>query len=389
MINDLYIQAGSPTEWVRPGGWVDIPSITSADTKFYGVYAVYETRKNNTYIGFAAGTFNCTVVWGDGTANTTVNTVSTISHTFAYSALTSPILVDEYGENYKTVLVTITQNSGALTQFNFGSTTSIGTHNWLDIVMSWSTARVQFIKGHTLLQRFIQYTGTWGAVSVISFFQNLSRCRVFQLPITNLGAITAGNSVFQFLGNCEIGDLTITGSTGALTSLFANSLVRKVGNLNFSSTTAANALFQNCFNLIQVGNVNVASSASLSTMFQSAVNLFKIGTITSTAATNLSSMFSGCIALRQITFLNVAAVTSLSATFNACYSLENLRMPGVIITFTVVDCAMERAALVQLFNDLGTPAITRTITVTRNPGSADLTAADLLIATSKNWIVTL
>jgi hypothetical protein len=50
---------------------------------------------------------------------------------------------------------------------------------------------------------------------------------------------------------------------------------------------------------------------------------------------------------------------------------------------------MERAALVQVFNDLGTPGTTRTITVTRNPGSADLTAADLLIATSKNWIVTL
>jgi len=386
---DMYIKAGSPDTWVRPGGWVDIPSITSADTRFYGVYAVYETRKNNVYIGFAAGTFNCTVNWGDGTANTTASTVSTVSKTYQYSAITSPILVDEYGENYKTVLVTITQNSGSLTQFNFGIATSIGTYNWLDIVMSWSTARVQFIKAHPLLQRFIQYTGTWAGVNVNSYMQYLSRCKVFQLPVANLGALTQGISVFSYLGDCEIGDLTINGGVGAITSLFANSLIRKVGNVNFSSTTTANAVFQNCFNLRQVGNVNVASSTTLSTMFQQAVNLFKIGTITATAATNLSSMFSACVALREITFLNVAAATSLSSTFSACYSLENLRMPGVIITFTVIDCAMERAALVQLFNDLGTPAITRTITVTRNPGSADLTAADLLIATSKNWIVTL
>ena len=385
----MYIKAGSPDTWVRPGGWVDIPSITSADTRFYGVYAVYETRKNNVYIGFAAGTFNCTVNWGDGTANTTASTVSTVSKTYQYSAITSPILVDEYGENYKTVLVTITQNSGSLTQFNFGIATSIGTYNWLDIVMSWSTARVQFIKAHPLLQRFIQYTGTWAGVNVNSYMQYLSRCKVFQLPVANLGALTQGISVFSYLGDCEIGDLTINGGVGAITSLFANSLIRKVGNVNFSSTTTANAVFQNCFNLRQVGNVNVASSTTLSTMFQQAVNLFKIGTITATAATNLSSMFSACVALREITFLNVAAATSLSSTFSACYSLENLRMPGVIITFTVIDCAMERAALVQLFNDLGTPAITRTITVTRNPGSADLTAADLLIATSKNWIVTL
>ena len=79
----------------------------------------------------------------------------------------------------------------------------------------------------------------------------------------------------------------------------------------------------------------------------------------------------------------------MSGTFNFCHSLENLRVPGVIITFSVIDCAMERAALVQVFNDLGTPGTTRTITVSRNPGSADLTAADILIATSKNWIVTL
>jgi len=388
-MSDLYIQAGSPTEWVRPGGWVSIPSITSADTKFYGVYAVYETRKNNVYIGFAAGTFNCTVVWGDGTSNTVVSSVSTISHTFTYASLTSPILVDEYGKNYKTVLVTITQNSGALTQFNFGVATSIGTYNWLDIVMSWSTARVQFIKAHPLLQRFIQYTGTWAGVNVNSYMQYLSRCKVFQLPVANLGALTQGISVFSYLGDCEIGDLTINGGVGAITSLFANSLVRKVGNLNFSSTTAANAVFQSCFNLRQVGNLNLAAATNLSTIFQSCPNLVKIGTITSTVATNLTSMFLGCGALREITFTNLAAVTVMSSTFSACYSLENLRMPGVIITFTVIDCAMERAALVQVFNDLGTPAITRTITVTRNPGSADLTAADLLIATSKNWIVTL
>jgi hypothetical protein len=388
-MSDVYITTPNPNTWNRPGGWVEIPPISALDTKFYGVYAVYENRKNNVYIGFAAGTFNCTVVWGDGTANTTVNTISTISHTFAYSALTSPILVDEYGENYKTVLVTITQNSGALNQFNFGIATSIGTYNWLDIVMSWSTARVQFVKAHPLLQRFIQYTGAWGGANINSYVQYLSRCRVFQLPPTNLGPVTQAVSLFSFLGDCEIGDLTINGGAGAITSLFANSLVRKVGNLNFNATTGGNALFQSCFNLRQVGNLNLAASTNLSTIFQSCPNLIKIGTITSTVATNLTSMFVGCGALREITFTNLAAVTVMSSTFNGCYSLENLRVPGVIITFTLVDCAMERAALVQVFNDLGTPTTTRTITVTRNPGSADLTAADLLIATSKNWIVTL
>ena len=80
---NTYIKAGANDAWVRPGGWVDIPSITSADTKFYGVYAVYENRKNNLFIGFAgAAAFNCTINWGDGSSATTVSTVSTPSKTY-------------------------------------------------------------------------------------------------------------------------------------------------------------------------------------------------------------------------------------------------------------------------------------------------------------------
>jgi len=223
---DMYIKAGSPTEWVRPGGWADIPSITSADTRFYGVYAVYENRKNNAYIGFLSGTFNCTVNWGDGTTNTTASTVSTVSKTYQYSALTSPILVDEYGQNYKTVLITITQNSGSVTQFNIGSNTGISTNGWLDIIMSWSTARVQFLKSQPLLQRFIQYTGIWSGANVNSSMTYLSRCRVFQLPV-NLGTPTQAASVFTYLGDCEIGDITIGGAI-SVSALFSTSLIRKV-----------------------------------------------------------------------------------------------------------------------------------------------------------------
>jgi hypothetical protein len=139
------------------------------------------------------------------------------------------------------------------------------------------------------------------------------------------------------------------------------------------------------WNLREVGNVNLAAGTSFSGLFSNCVNLYKIGTITSTAVTNLTSAFGGCVSLRTIILTDLANVTTTTGVFANCFSLENLRVQ----TFTVADCAMERAALVQVFNDLGTPGTTRTITVTRNPGSADLTAADILIATNKNWTVTL
>jgi hypothetical protein len=387
MINDLYIQAGSPTEWVRPGGWVDIPSITSADTKFFGVYAVYETRKNNTFIGFAAGTFNCTVNWGDGSPNTTVSTISTVSKTYTYSAITSPILVDAYGENYKTVLVTITQNSGALTQFNFGSSTSIGTYNWLDIVMSWSTARFQFLKTHPILQRFIMYTGSFTGVNMNTFINYLVALKVFQLPL-NLGNPTQASNVFSQIGTCELGDITLT-LGGSATGLFSTGKFRKIGNVTLATSNNITTLFQSCTNLQFVGNCNFNAANNFTSIFNGCAELIKVGTITSTTVTNLTTMCLNCVSLREITFTNLTNVTTMGNPFGGCFSLQKLRVPNLKVATVLTDCAMERTNLVQVFTDLGTPATTQIITVTRNPGSADLTAADILIATSKNWTVTL
>jgi hypothetical protein len=384
---NTYIKAGANDAWVRPGGWVDIPSITSADTKFYGVYAVYENRKNNLYIGFASGTFNCTINWGDGTSATTVSTVSTPSKTYQYSAITSPILVDAYGQNYKTVLVTITQNSGAVTQFNFGSSTSIGTYNWLDILMSWSTARVQFLKTHPILQRFIMYSGSFSSQNINSFINYLVSIKVFQLPL-NLGTPTQAANVFSQLGNCELGDITI-GGVISTSGLFTTAKFRKVGNVSLSSSNNVTSLFTSCTNLKEVGNCDFSGATNFSNVFSNCAELIKIGTITSTSVTNLTTMFINCVALREITFTNLTNVTTMGNPFSNCFSLQKLRVPNLKVSITLTDSAIERADLVQVFTDLGTPVTTQIITVTRNPGSADLTAADILIATSKNWTVTL
>ena len=50
---------------------------------------------------------------------------------------------------------------------------------------------------------------------------------------------------------------------------------------------------------------------------------------------------------------------------------------------------MEREALVQVFNDLAdlNPAGSATITITDNPGVADLTGSDEAIATGKRWTI--
>lgn len=379
----------SPDTWVRPTDWPELPTVTSADTKITGVYAVYETRKNISTLGIGNGTSpNITISWGDGTSNTTLSSVSQTNHTYTYSAITgTTIMTDIYGEKYKPVLVTVTYNSGTMTLFNFGSSTSTGTTNWLDVVMSWGTAAVTFPKGAPLLQRFKMLSGTFTSVNINSIFNNLSSCRVFELP-TNIGNPTQMASTFGFLGNCEIGDFTVGGAI-SISTAFGNSLIRKFGNLTATGVTAGNSVFSSCPNLREIGNVNIPATTTLANFFLYCQSLYKTGTITSTSATTISQMFYFCPMLRETAFTSLSAVTTTSNAFYACYSLESLRVPGLKVSFTLVDCALERPALVQVFNDLGTPATTQTITITRNPGVSDLTAADILIATSKNWTVTL
>ena len=56
------------------------------------------------------------------------------------------------------------------------------------------------------------------------------------------------------------------------------------------------------------------------------------------------------------------------------------------ISFSLEDCNFDQAGLVNVFNDLA--SATATITVTDNPGTGDLTAGNLAIATDKGWTVT-
>lgn len=379
----------SVDDWIRPTDWPELPTITSADTKVAGVYAVYETRKNISTLGIGNGTSpNITISWGDGTSNTNLTSVSQTNHIYTYSAITgTTIMTDIYGEKYKPVLVTVTRNSGTMTLFNFGSSTSTGTTNWLDVVMSWSTAGVSLVRGAPMIQRFKMLTGTFTGLNMNGYFNNIPNCRVFELP-TNIGTPTSMASTFQFINNCEIGDFTVGGNIG-LTNAFSYTLIRKFGNFTATASTLTTNLFATNLNLKEIGNVNLPAGTSFGNLFIYCGLLYKVGTITSTSCTSISQMFFYCSSLREVSFTTLSAVTTTTNAFYFCYSLENLRVPGLKASFSLFDCALERPALVQVFNDLGTPATSQTITITRNPGVSDLTAADILIATSKNWTVTL
>jgi hypothetical protein len=377
-------------EWVRPAGWLPMPEITSADTKIAILYAVYETHKNIFYFTpqTSLGAFSLNVDWGDSSSNVYTSAVLQ-SHTYDYNTVTGTILQDDYGQNYKQVLVIMTPISGTLQAFTFGASAQFNSEfNFLDFIASWSTASLRFTRGATQMQRMLLKNYTSSSTNYNNFYNFMPK--LSSLELGQPFSPTSFAAVFSTSGTSylEVDDLTVIGNV-PMNNTFSNCGLKTLGNITASSATNLSSFCSTSINLQEVGNISTPACTNLGSAFISCMSLIKVGTITSTAVTNINNVFYGCYSLREAVFTNLNLVTTAATAFFQCWALEKLRVPNLKVSFSLLECSLNRDALVQVFNDLGTPASTQIITVTRNPGTVDLTAADILIATSKNWTVTL
>lgn len=149
---------------------------------------------------------------------------------------------------------------------------------------------------------------------------------------------------------------------------FATSRLEEFGTranpIKLDSSTSIAQMFSNCYYLREAHLANTSSLASIHTCFSSSYTL------------------------RVITGLDASAVTTTTNAFNNCRSLSKLEMTGMAQAFTIANCLFSREGIVEVFNGLASGVSSKTITVSGNPGTGDLTAADLLIATNKGWTVT-
>ena len=129
--------------------------------------------------------------------------------------------------------------------------------------------------------------------------------------------------------------------------------------------------------------------------------------------TNMTNMFNGCYALQTVPLFNTALVTAMNGMFLNCYALQTVPAFQAHVSLTTVDytswvlncsnlsevgiigvrnnisfinCKLDKANLVIIFNNLETVS-GKTITITGNVGASLLTPTDRLIATSKGWTI--
>jgi hypothetical protein len=383
-MSDIYINVPN-TGWVRPAGWLTLPTITSADTRIVGLVAIYETEENAISIQTVAGTSqNYNIDWGDGTSQTGTTT-NVYTKRYNYASVSSIILQDDFGYNYKQIIVTITNNSGTVTLWNLGaSITQGGSNNWLDISFSWASDFYFGARYAPYLQRLQIFKATITG-NRNQYLELLSALRFLRWDNITYSGVTSATGYLGYVGNIDKIDFSFTPAVSA-TSFFQYSRLRLLGNLVFSGTTAVNNMFFQS-TVDEIGTIDFTAVQNATQTFYGCSTLSRLGTLTTPAMTTISNMFTNCVKLKEIVFTSCSAVTTTTSAFSNCISLRKLRMPGMGATFSISGCNMQRQELVDLFNDLATVSA-KTITITNNPGVADLTAPDLAIATGKGWTVT-
>jgi surface protein len=359
-------------EWIRPTDWLPMPTVTSAQQTFVGLHAVIENGDNYVAFRFTTNTGQYQVDWGDGTVDL-VNSNVNAEHQYDFATY-DPTNTTLTTRGYKQAMITVTPVSGNLLTCNFQQRfVTVPAQNqaystgFLDCILSMPNASSggSIVFGgttvrHSYVERFNVLT-IGGATNL----QNLLRdCRTLQVvSLPNTASVTNVNAMFN-------------------TCLSLQS----VPLFNTANVTDFALFLFNCPSLKQVPLFNTSNATTMDNMFGACSSLQSVPLFNTANVTNMNVMFQSCGSLNSIPALSTASITAAFTTFaNAANSLNRCQMVFQR-TVSFQNCQLSRDAIVEIFNNLAV-VVSATITITGNWGVTALSAADLLIATSKGWVV--
>ena len=346
---------GEPTPWVRPVDWLPLPTVLDTEQKVVGLFAVYPDNNNFVVIQCItdAGTF--TVDWGDGTSSSGVASGTNAEHKYDY---TTPALSGtETTEGFKQSIVTVTPDSGNLTNFYPGYkhsevATSGLTVNWLDILISGP-----FLTGISLsgpgqiifskLKQF-QLISPNLLTHCNSFFTGMRALESVPLFIAN-----TADSFNNFFSGCTslkyFSPITPTSGihtpAGITFSYFFNGCInlRKIESscFDFSQGTDFSYMFNNCYSLTTVPDLNFSSYPGIPSsgriynfMFNNCYSLKDVKYLKIPNATWCESMFKNCRSLKAITLELGENTNTVREMFNGCSALTDVILNGNLIRLT-------------------------------------------------------
>jgi len=350
-------------DWVRPSDWLTMPTIGTQE--FIGLLAVTDDDSNHISLLFRGA---YTVDWGDGVIENVADNVKA-SHSYTYSSISSGTLCSR---GYKQVLVRVTPQVGQnITVINLQQQNSIigkvHTTGWLDMAIKGANITTLTLGGTTVYQSMCENVDIYSLGSITSLgsaFENFYQLRKF--TINNTSLVISLNNTFK-----------------ACYSL------KTIPFFNTSSVTSLSGTWQNCYSLRTMPLLDFSKVTSTDTTWSGCSSMQFYPLFDFSKVTTFSGTFLYNTSLQQFPNCNLALVTSFGGGgFNAgCVSVARGAFQNIRYSISYANFSYSQSAIVEIFNGLGTAVGTPTVNVSSNPGRAALTAAEILIATSKGWIV--
>jgi surface protein len=384
-------------EWARPTDWLPMPTVTSAQQTFVGLHAVIENGDNYVAFRFTTSTGQYQVNWGDGTT-TLHNSNTNAEHQYNFATY-DPTNSTLTSRGYKQAMITVTPVSGNLLTCDFQRRyVTVPAQNqpystgFLDCILSMPSASSGLsivFGGTTVRHAYVERVNVLtigGATSMANMF--LSCNSLQSVPLFNTVNVTNMGSMFELCNSLQSVPLFNTVNVTNMAFMFSTcQSLQSVPLFNTANVTSMISMFNGCPSLQSVPLFNTANVTSMASMFQNCRSLQSVPLFNTANVTSMATMFNGCQSLNSIPALSTAAITSDFGAFfaNNCISLNRCQMVFQR-TVSFGNCQLSRDAIVEIFNNLAV-VVSATITITGNWGVTALSAADLLIATSKGWVV--
>ena len=338
-----------------------------------------------------------------------------------------------------TQMLSFCSNLLEVPKFNLSSTTNtnqmFSSCSSIEYIEPWdldneapSVTGVQSMFSNCTNLQNVPFTSASNVTNFSSTFAS-TKIKSFNVSVPSANAVT---SMFSGCGNLvEVTSQFPSGITNTTNMFFRCNSLTTLQPFDTTSVTTSQSMFRETYMLKDLSSFNFSASTNMSYMFfsshveylpqylgggnmsymcqgadyvrelpefkQPITSMFstfqntylieEVPTMDVSNLTDLRTSFSNSKSISVLPNWDLSSVTSSNAnTFQGMSSLRESNVYGLTKTHSYRYCQLDRDAIVNIFNNLGT-ASSQTITISNNPGSGDLTPTDIAIATGKGWTV--
>ena len=319
--------------WTRPSDWLAMPTFTSGEQKFAGLYAVTDDTSNYVVVRAVTSAGNFQVDWGDGVVETFASATNA-QHIYDWSSISTSTLTSE---GFKQVMVVVTPVSGNLTAINLmqkytGPNPALPNYipKWCELAVGspnltafivggtspFTNSRVQKITVHSFSTAYTNWADTFNSCF------NLQEV-VFNQSTSTITDMTGMFTSCTNLVNAPALDMSSVLSTQ---NMFINcySLKNVPNYMTSGNNTNTTNMFRACYSLVVAPNMNTANVTNMSAMFYSAYSLLVVPAYNTSKVTNMSGMFYECFVLKSLPYFDTKLVTDMNTMLSYCRSLVDV-----------------------------------------------------------------